>query len=504
MLVENQLVEVKWYSSNKNWYESKGYKFTKNGDSFLVNADELVLSSKQKVFVVCDICGKETNMNYSSYINSIKNNGEYHCRECSKEIGAQKLIDKNKKKYFNLFLNWCKKNNYTPISTIDDYINSLSDLYFMCNIHGKGKISCSRIQGGQKSGGCCKGHTLSNVKREDIGFVKDTVESKNNNILLNANEYINARKKNLRIICGSCNKEFVASFASIISGNGMCFDCGRDIHNWSSYDSIIDNRYKKYYDRCNELGYYPLMTKDDFGSMNAKGYIQFLCPNHGEVSQLYNNFVNGGSMCKHCSDDFRASKLKYDSESILSIIESKNKNKLVDINEYKNSITPISIQCGSCGKIFKQSLSNYQRANVTGKCQDCNEISISEYIISTILDKYNISYIRQYKFDDCRDKLPLPFDFYLHEYNLCIEFDGLQHYKPIWGENQFLTTKLHDAMKDNYCRWNNINMLRIPYWEDKNLETILKKHLRIEKDEINTERNAKQLKIKYIPNRKIA
>ena len=108
MLVENQLVEVKWYSSNKNWYESKGYKFTKNGDSFLVNADELVLSSKQKVFVVCDICGKETNMNYSSYINSIKNNGEYHCRECSKEIGAQKLIDKNKKKYFNLLLNWCK------------------------------------------------------------------------------------------------------------------------------------------------------------------------------------------------------------------------------------------------------------------------------------------------------------------------------------------------------------------------------------------------------------
>ena len=92
MLVENQLVEVKWYSSNKNWYESKGYKFTKNGDSFLVNADELVLSSKQKVFVVCDICGKETNMNYSSYINSIKNNGEYHCRECSKEIGERRWV----------------------------------------------------------------------------------------------------------------------------------------------------------------------------------------------------------------------------------------------------------------------------------------------------------------------------------------------------------------------------------------------------------------------------
>jgi hypothetical protein len=34
-------------------------------------------------------------------------------------------------------------------------------------------------------------------------------------------------------------------------------------------------------------------------------------------------------------------------------------------------------------------------------------------------------------------------------------------------------TKEHDKIKNRYCEENNINLLRIPYWETKNIETII-------------------------------
>lgn len=93
--------------------------------------------------------------------------------------------------------------------------------------------------------------------------------------------------------------------------------------------------------------------------------------------------------------------------------------------------------------------------------------------MSLILDKYKISHIRQKTFDECRDKKLMPFDFYLPNYNLCIEYDGEGHYEPCFGEDSYLKTLLHDSMKNWHCKWNNIDILHIPYWERNNLEKIL-------------------------------
>ena len=76
------------------------------------------------------------------------------------------------------------------------------------------------------------------------------------------------------------------------------------------------------------------------------------------------------------------------------------------------------------------------------------------------------------------------FDFYLPRYNLFIEYDGEQHYKPVRffgneedAENVFKRTQEHDRIKNQYCKDNNINLLRIPYWETKNIKTIISNHL---------------------------
>jgi hypothetical protein len=68
------------------------------------------------------------------------------------------------------------------------------------------------------------------------------------------------------------------------------------------------------------------------------------------------------------------------------------------------------------------------------------------------------------------------FDFYLPDYNTCIEYDGIQHYKTMgWQTEKGLTeTKKRDSIKNNYCIENNITLIRIPYinYKDINEETI--------------------------------
>lgn len=77
------------------------------------------------------------------------------------------------------------------------------------------------------------------------------------------------------------------------------------------------------------------------------------------------------------------------------------------------------------------------------------------------------------------------FDFFLPDYNLFIEYDGKQHFEPVRYYTQsdeemiqaFQETQKRDAIKNKYCEENNINLLRIPYWEKDNIETIIINHL---------------------------
>ena len=80
----------------------------------------------------------------------------------------------------------------------------------------------------------------------------------------------------------------------------------------------------------------------------------------------------------------------------------------------------------------------------------------------------------------------MPFDFYLPEYNVCIEYDGIQHFEPTRfnkkmtieeANDNFIQQKFRDEIKNNYCKNNNIKLLRIPYTEYDNIEKIINKYL---------------------------
>ncbi len=67
----------------------------------------------------------------------------------------------------------------------------------------------------------------------------------------------------------------------------------------------------------------------------------------------------------------------------------------------------------------------------------------------------------------------------LPDFNICIEFDGEFHYKPLMGIDEFAKGYVRDEIKNKYCAENNIYLIRIPYWEKENLEKIILNELNI-------------------------
>ena len=98
------------------------------------------------------------------------------------------------------------------------------------------------------------------------------------------------------------------------------------------------------------------------------------------------------------------------------------------------------------------------------------------YYTPIILNDNNIDYIKEKTFINCKNKKYLPFDFYLPEQNLLIEYDGLQHFKSInyWGGDAgFNLRQNNDNIKNNFAKNNNIGLLRIKYNKINNINQIL-------------------------------
>lgn len=105
-------------------------------------------------------------------------------------------------------------------------------------------------------------------------------------------------------------------------------------------------------------------------------------------------------------------------------------------------------------------------------CPSCR-LSKGERCIEEILIENNIEFEKQHKFVDCKNKLALPFDFYLPTYNICIEFNGRQHYEPVaafGGDKSFKQTRINDKIKKEYCNKKDIQLITIPFTKLNNIK----------------------------------
>lgn len=104
-----------------------------------------------------------------------------------------------------------------------------------------------------------------------------------------------------------------------------------------------------------------------------------------------------------------------------------------------------------CGNITEASVGNLMRGH-TLSC-GCRHQSKWEMFIGDYLNLLNVTFQPQKRFNDCRNKKrsdTLPFDFYLPDYNVCIEYDGEHHFRPMemWGGyDKFVIYKENDNIK---------------------------------------------------------
>lgn len=138
---------------------------------------------------------------------------------------------------------------------------------------------------------------------------------------------------------------------------------------------------------------------------------------------------------------------------------------------YVNNQTKVIITCTEHGDFTQKPTSHLSGAG----CPNCVE-SRGEKAIYKYLDKNNISYYRQHKFEGCRNIRQLPFDFYIPSKRLIIEFDGKQHYEPMvffGGVEAYERLKVNDGIKNEYCEDNYIDLVRIRYDSIDNIVSIL-------------------------------
>ena len=126
---------------------------------------------------------------------------------------------------------------------------------------------------------------------------------------------------------------------------------------------------------------------------------------------------------------------------------------------------------------------------VSGNTKSCgHHTSLNEYKIAKILKELNIPFVQQKTFANCRNPKTnslLKFDFFLPEKNICIEYDGQQHFiaKDFFGGKKELNNiQERDSLKNLYCKKNNIKIIRISYLEESKISKnfILNKIIEIE------------------------
>jgi hypothetical protein len=194
--------------------------------------------------------------------------------------------------------------------------------------------------------------------------------------------------------------------------------------------------------------------------------VKISCKKHGPFEINANSHLNGRG-CSKCGGNY-----KYKIIELLDTFNNMYRGYKYDFNDYKNIKSRILVKCP---KHSQFETSTELLLNGYG-CSSCGKKSTGEEKVSEVLNKKNIIYIKQKSFDGCVFKNKMQFDFFIPEFNTCIEYDGIQHFEPIkyfGGIYSLEKQKIKDGIKDNFCKNNNIKLIRIPYYEFDNIEKIL-------------------------------
>ena len=403
----------------------------------------------------------------------------------------------------------------------DSYININKPFYAICKTHGRFKIN--NIQTHQKGGGKCpecfpepenrimlidnkkyyvcdihknvlvgktrnssQGCPTCNIKKQKeiielnlINKLKKFSDDYNITltetlVIFNCKKHLtntniqrkNKDKLNTTYICKKCLEEYnnnVIINARILINKKISEIINNEYSNMYKFNGIIDNRNP---DKIKVKLYNKLTDKEVL--VTADTIINGSLSKNIEIISRKGNCENFLS--------YKKAKLKMRSLSIKSFREYKKWHK-------RTSQTKLP---SNPHRFYKEWVSYFDFFGT-----DPDKIkSHGEIRVETYLKKKNINYVWQKKFDHCKNINHLPFDFFLPDYNTIVEFDGIQHHKAVkrfGGEEGLTKTKKHDEIKNNYCKNNNISIIRLT--NDDLINNVIEWELDIELSRIKAEIN---------------
>ena len=425
-MILSKNVKVKWHSTTKQYYIDKGYTYSKIGNEFDVDISDLLSGSNIKIDVSCDGCGTILNVPYNNY-NKYNRDGLYYCKKCSKELFGDKtrresLIKDNR---FYSFYQWCIDNNKDDVLDRWDYeLNNCSPKDISYGTNDKFYFKCP------------KGIHDSELK---------TIYN-----------FISGHDGSIECIgCKSIGQygidEIDVDFMSKYWGDG----------NKKSPFSIYKNSNEPIYIKCQEKDY------------------------HGEYMVRTADFVRG-NRCPYCKGQYKIHEL----DSLGNYLKKINMIDIYAGNEdlFKMAISShkeLEWKChnGIHTNYIRSVNSSYRFGFLCPQCQS----TMGEFYISKILAKNNITYVPQKTFDGLFGLSDgnLSYDFYLPDYNMCIEYQGEQHEHPVeffGGQEAFEKQQEHDRRKRQYAKDHGIELLEIWYYDFDNIEEILNNKLKCKGD----------------------
>lgn len=408
-----------------------------HGDKYDYSLVEYV-NTYTKVKIICKIHG----VFEQAPKGHLKNNG---CLKCGKINSSNKL--KLTTDEFIKRSNIKHKNKYDY--SLVEYININTNVKIICPIHGVFEQLPSVHT---KGNGCTK--CYNNGVKTTKDFINDCKNVHGDKYDYSSVKYINSYSK-VDIICKE-HGVFKQSPNHHISLKAGCPKCSSN-YNYNTTE-FIEKSKNVHGDRYD----YSLV---DY--INSYSNVKIICKEHGMFEQTPRGHLRGNN-CPYCGITGKLTTKQFIKNAKL-VHGDKYDYSLV---EYVNNRKKIKIVC-SIHKVFEQTPHNH----INGKtgCPKCNN-SLGELKIEKYLQNKNIKYTTQKSFDNCKNIFCLKFDFFIPDYNICIEYDGEQHYMKYNFEKDNSGLKKRqkrDNIKTKYCKDNNIKLIRIPYTEYENVENFL-------------------------------
>lgn len=352
------------------------------------------------------------------------------------------------------------------IEIIGEYVNAKTSILHKCLIHNiEWMVSPDVIKHGK---GCPKCVSENRIKNNTITHDEYVKRLSNENPSIEViDEYITAKTKILHH-CLIHDVFWEIAPDKILRRKSGCPKCAKE--------KRILSKTKSREEYISELSIKNPIIELVGDYLGNKKPTQHRCKIHNYIFDSTPNTILNGCGCKYCkSEKLKHFHLKTEDYYMEELAEKNQNVKL--IGKYYDGLTSTEHLCLIHNIKWCPTPTYVLQGGVCPQCK-LEKISKGERYIGEWLTNHNFEYESQKKFPDCCNIRPLPFDFYLPNRKIAIEYDGKQHYEPIdyfGGQEEFEKRVINDNIKNEYCKNNGISLLRIPYF--KNVEEELNNFL---------------------------